>query len=74
MARAAPLGAAVPCLALATLAAAALLPASATARPPSFVVFLADDMGFSDLSSYGGEIATPAIDRIGRQGVRCRSF
>lgn len=48
--------------------------APAAARPPSFVIFLADDMGFSDLSSYGGELATPAIDRIGQQGFRFRQF
>lgn len=44
------------------------------ARPPSFVIFLADDLGFSDLSSYGGELATPAIDGIGQRGFRFRQF
>ncbi|HEU5115510.1 MAG TPA: arylsulfatase, partial [Isosphaeraceae bacterium] len=32
-------------------------------RPPNVVMFLADDMGFSDLGCYGGEIATPNLDR-----------
>jgi arylsulfatase len=48
--------------------------APVAARPPSFVIFLADDLGFSDLSSYGGELATPAIDGIGQQGFRFRQF
>jgi arylsulfatase len=57
-------------------AALALLvqPAVPAYAQPSFVVFLADDMGFSDLGSYGGEVATPAIDRIGAAGVRFRHF
>lgn len=39
-------------------------------RRPNIVVILADDMGFSDLGCFGGEIATPNLDRIGRQGLR----
>jgi arylsulfatase A-like enzyme len=38
------------------------------------VVVLADDLGFSDLGCYGGEIATPNLDRLGRAGVRMSSF
>lgn len=40
-------------------------------RPaPNFVIFLADDMGFSDAGCYGGEIATPNLDQLAREGVR----
>ena len=39
-------------------------------RPPNFVVIVADDMGFSDAGSYGGEIATPNLDRLARDGLR----
>ena len=63
-----------PGLLVIALAVASAVAAPATARPPSFVVFLADDLGFSDLSSYGGEIPTPAIDAIGERGVRFRQF
>jgi hypothetical protein len=53
---------------LACLAAAPpvlLADAAATAAPqPSFVVILADDLGYSDLGSYGGEIATPNLDAL----------
>jgi arylsulfatase len=43
-------------------------------RRPDVVVVLADDMGFSDLGCYGGEIRTPHIDRLGRDGVRFSAF
>jgi arylsulfatase A-like enzyme len=48
--------------------------AAAAARRTNLVVFLADDMGFSDLGSYGGEIATPHLDRLAAQGVRFTQF
>ncbi|MGH3655492.1 MAG: arylsulfatase, partial [Micromonosporaceae bacterium] len=43
-------------------------------RQPDVVLILADDMGFSDLGCYGGEIDTPALDRLGRRGVRFTQF
>src|SRR6266542_305916 len=51
----------------------ALALAGATARP-NIVLILADDMGFSDIGCYGGEIATPNLDRLAAQGVRFRQF
>lgn len=44
------------------------------AQPPNIVVIMADDLGFSDLGSYGGEIRTPHIDRLAREGVRFSQF
>ncbi|RYP81485.1 arylsulfatase [Nocardioides guangzhouensis] len=41
---------------------------------PDVVLVLADDMGFSDVGCYGGEIATPNIDRLAREGVRFTQF
>ena len=38
------------------------------------VLILADDMGYSDLGCYGGEIRTPNLDRLGREGVRFTQF
>ncbi|MGP7995837.1 MAG: arylsulfatase [Streptosporangiaceae bacterium] len=37
---------------------------------PSVVYIVLDDVGFSAMSSYGGPIETPNIDRIAREGVR----
>jgi arylsulfatase A-like enzyme len=37
---------------------------------PNILLVLADDMGYSDLGCYGGEIATPNLDRLARDGVR----
>ena len=41
---------------------------------PHVVIVVADDMGYSDLGCYGGEIATPTLDRLGRAGVRLSRF
>lgn len=38
------------------------------------VIFLADDMGYSDIGGYGGEIRTPNLDRIASQGVKLSNF
>jgi arylsulfatase len=48
-------------------------PASAPARP-NIIVILVDDMGFSDISSYGSEIPTPNIDRLAEGGLRFTQF
>ena len=40
------------------------------AAPPNVVVILADDLGFSDLGCYGGEIDTPNLDRLAAGGLR----
>jgi len=44
--------------------------AGAADRPPDVLVILADDLGFSDVGAYGGEIATPALDRLAATGAR----
>ncbi|MGE5609812.1 MAG: arylsulfatase [Bacillota bacterium] len=41
---------------------------------PNVIVVLADDMGFSDVGCYGGEIRTPNIDRLASDGVRFTQF
>ncbi len=45
-----------------------------TARRPNIIVIMADDMGFSDIGCYGGEIATPNLDRLAGNGVRFTHF
>lgn len=41
---------------------------------PNILVIMADDMGFSDIGCYGGEIHTPHIDRLAAEGVRFTRF
>jgi len=41
---------------------------------PNVVLILCDDMGFSDIGCYGGEVDTPQLDRLAAQGVRFRQF
>lgn len=43
-------------------------PANAAGRP-SFIVILADDMGYSDLGCTGGEIRTPHLDQMAAEGL-----
>lgn len=40
------------------------------AAKPNFLFILADDMGFSDLGCYGGEIRTPNIDALAASRLR----
>ena len=39
------------------------------ARRPNIVLLMADDLGFSDLGCYGGEIDTPNLDRLAAEGL-----
>ncbi len=39
-------------------------------KQPNIVVVVADDMGFSDVGCYGGEISTPTLDRLAARGLR----
>jgi arylsulfatase A-like enzyme len=48
--------------------------AAMAAERPNIVVFLADDLGFSDLGCYGGEIKTPNLDRMAAEGLRFTNF
>jgi arylsulfatase len=54
----------------AMLAAPLFCSALAAADKPNIIVILADDLGYSDLGCYGGEILTPNIDQLAKEGVR----
>ena len=41
---------------------------------PNVVLIMVDDMGYSDIGSYGGEILTPNIDALASKGVRFTQF
>ncbi len=43
-------------------------------NPPNIVVIIADDLGYSDLGCYGGEIETPRLDRLAENGLRFTQF
>ena len=51
----------------------AVLPAAEPSRP-NVVVILADDLGYSDLGCYGGEIETPVLDGLAKNGLRFTQF
>lgn len=54
---------------------AGALPARAQGAPrPNIVVIMADDMGYSDIAPYGGEIDTPNLTRLAREGLRFTQF
>jgi len=57
----------------AILVFASVLTISAASRP-NIIVIMADDMGYSDLGCYGGEIRTPSIDRLAENGLRFTQF
>src|SRR6476619_4945946 len=41
---------------------------------PNIVLILADDLGYSDIGCYGGEIATPNLDYLAANGIRFSRF
>ena len=47
---------------------------AAPPKQPNIVLILADDMGFSDVGCYGGEIKTPHIDSLAATGMRFTQF
>jgi arylsulfatase A-like enzyme len=54
---------------------AALLAATATARPPNVVVIFIDDMGYGDIGPFGAtKQRTPHLDRMAKEGMKLTSF
>lgn len=47
---------------------------AAADKRPNILLVMVDDMGFTDIGSYGGEIDTPNIDALAQQGVRFSNF
>ncbi|MBB6730860.1 arylsulfatase [Cohnella zeiphila] len=43
-------------------------------KRPNIIVILNDDMGYSDIGCYGGEVDTPNLDRLAANGVRLTQF
>lgn len=60
--------------ALIAMAPARAQPAAPAPKHPNIVILLADDWGFSDVGSFGSEIATPNIDALAHAGMRFSNF
>lgn len=60
----------------ATTCALSASPGLASQRPhvPNVLIILADDLGFSDVGCYGGEIRTPHLDQLADNGLRFTQF
>ncbi len=44
------------------------------AKQPNILLIVADDMGYSDIGSFGGDIATPTLDQLAGEGLRLSNF
>jgi len=53
---------------------ASLAMAGDKALRPNIILIMADDMGFSDIGCYGGEIQTPNLDQLAEHGLRYTQF
>ncbi len=61
-------------LAMTVLAASQVSTAAEQQTKPNFIVIMADDLGYGDLSSYEGWIETPALDRLAEEGMKFTDF
>jgi len=43
-------------------------------KRPNIVLIMADDMGYSDIGCYGGEVNTPNLDKLAAGGLRFSQF
>jgi arylsulfatase len=50
------------------------LDARTPGKRPNIVIILGDDLGFSDMGCFGGEIKTPNLDSLAKQGMRFTQF
>lgn len=62
------------CIAALALAAWHGPAAADNARRPNILLIVADDLGYTDVGAYGGEIATPTLDKLADGGVKMTDF
>lgn len=43
-------------------------------KRPNFLIIVADDLGYSDIAPYGGEIDTPNLSQLAKDGIRLTNF
>ena len=58
----------------ACLALGLALGGAKAAERPNIVLIMCDDMGWSDIGCYGGEVSTPSLDRLAAEGMRFTQF
>ncbi|MCC4269900.1 arylsulfatase [Marinobacter nauticus] len=56
------------------LVAASTLASANQAEKPNFLLIIADDLGYSDIGTFGGEIETPSLDALANEGIRMTNF
>ncbi|OAN87998.1 hypothetical protein A8B84_04995 [Marinobacter sp. EhC06] len=56
------------------LMAASMMASADKAGKPNFLLIVADDLGYSDIGAYGGEIETPSLDALADEGIRMTNF
>lgn len=49
-------------------------PGADSGKRPNFLIIVADDLGFSDIGAFGGEIDTPHLDALSDQGLKFTNF
>lgn len=59
---------------LSTVTIATTFAMNVVAQRPNIILIMSDDMGYSDLGCYGGEINTPNLDALAGKGVRFTQF
>lgn len=62
------------CAAVLASASSQALGAGSPKGGPNLLLIVADDMGYSDLGCFGGEIPTPHLDALARRGLRAANF
>jgi arylsulfatase A-like enzyme len=62
------------CLLVAALASCDFEKGSKKTEKPNIVIIMADDLGYSDIGCYGGEIQTPNLDELAKKGMRFTQF
>jgi len=43
-------------------------------KKPNILLIVADDLGYSDIGAFGGEIATPTLDKLAKEGLQLTNF
>jgi len=61
-------------LRLLALVTASMMASASAAEKPNFLLIVADDLGYSDIGAFGGEIETPTLDALADEGIRMTNF